>query len=276
MRTPLPRNSAIDEVRIGTWVSDYAPYVPKQVNKARIDKWLSQFSSSDRDLAARLLDGVQFYNGEAVGEAFKTALRSLSGWSINAAKRKGTWRFVELSNSGGESGSVMVHRFRVANGLDAACYKELFIGPSQLADQGLGPDHTIVFLDDFAGTGKQVCDGWADTFQELAAGAGRTFLILAAAFKRGRDRIQKETELQVFAAHLLGDKSNIFSDQCEHFTAAEKQLLLKYCERASSTHPRGWGECGLAVVFYHRCPNGSVPVLHVSHSNWKGLFPRHA
>jgi hypothetical protein len=29
------------------------------------------------------------------------------------------------------------------------------------------------------------------------------------------------------------------------------------------------------VVFPDRCPNNSIPVLHVSHQRWRGLFPRH-
>jgi hypothetical protein len=145
-----------------------------------------------------------------------------------------------------------------------------------LAAEKPGPDHTIVFLDDIVGTGKQVCDGWRTTFQELAAGAGRTFLVVVAAYKKGRDRVHQETQLQVFAPHLLGERFNIFSRDCPHFSEAEKATILKYCLRASAANPKGRGECGLNVVFYHRCPNVSIPLLHMTNGGWKGLFPRHA
>jgi len=41
-------------------------------------------------------------------------------------------------------------------------------------------------------------------------------------------------------------------------------------------NPMGFGDCGLVVVFQHRPPNNTIPILHEDHSKWTGLFPRYS
>ena len=48
------------------------------------------------------------------------------------AKRKGRWRFAAMSGSAGESGDAMLYQFRIANGLDARGFNELFVSRSDL------------------------------------------------------------------------------------------------------------------------------------------------
>lgn len=275
MRTPKPRNAPIDEARFRDWETSFAGYNPRTVTDRRLRSWINQFKSSDRDLAARVLDCVEFYSGEYVGEAYRRALKALPGWHVKQAEREGTWRFVEMSQSAGESGGVMLHRFRVANQLDGRKHDRLFISPSELAAERPSAEHTIVFLDDVVGTGTQVCDGWEDGLGELAAGAGKMYLLVVAAWDKGRDIVHEKTELDVRASNLLTDRFNFFSSSCPYFTATEREALLGYCEQASKMFPKGKGECGLGIVFFHRCPNVSIPVLHHNHGGWKGLFPRH-
>ena len=65
----------------------------------------------------------------------------------------------------------MLHHFRVANRLDARSLHELFVSRSDLFrqpslpdddPQKLGEDDVVVLLDDFSGTGTQVCNAWND------------------------------------------------------------------------------------------------------------------
>jgi hypothetical protein len=276
MKSPKPRNTAIDAVRLSQWRDNFSGYVPKTVTEARITAWLRQFSETDKDLAARVLDTLEFYSGEYVGDALRKALRALPGWHKDANRRKGKWRFVEASQASGTSAGVMLHRFRVANGLDSGQHNALFITPSHLTDERLGPDDTLVYMDDVIGSGKQMCDGWNDFLGELSAGAGKMYYLVIAAFKTGRDKVHSETDLEVRASHLLGERYNFFAPECPHFSPEEKEQLLSYCKRAWKKNPKGIGECGLGVVFFHRCPNVTIPVLHFAQQGWKPLFPRHA
>lgn len=183
-----------------------------------------------------------------------------------------------MSGSAGESGDSMLYQFRVANNLDGKRFNELFVARSDLVRQKLGNADTVVLLDDFSGTGKQVCDAWSDpqtAFGELLAGIGRVYLVLVAATKDAKQKIGRETSLSVLPSHELDDRDNVFSEACKHFTTHDRRRLLRYCKLASEATPQGFGNCGLVVVFQHRTPNNTIPILHVDRADWSGLFPRH-
>ena len=190
--------------------------------------------------------------------------------------------------SAGESGDAMLYQFRLANGLDARRYNDIFVSRSELFrrtllpeddPKRLGDDAVVVLLDDFTGTGKQVCDAWNDpqtSFGALLAGVGKVYLIVVAASRAARTKIADETSLTLVPVHHLDDRDNVFSTSCHHFTPRERTKLLHYGRIADNVNPKGFGECGLLVVFQHRAPNNTVPILHGDHSRWLGLFPRHA
>src|SRR5207249_3575458 len=132
------------------------------VNEGRIDRWLGQFQAAHRDIAARVLDATEFVSNEQIAEAYRQALRALPGWHMNQARRRGRWRFVPFSFSAGESGDSMLHVFRVANALQHRRYDELFIHIRDLPSAALDEDDTVVFVDDFSGTGDQAVRNWND------------------------------------------------------------------------------------------------------------------
>jgi len=192
-----------------------------------------------------------------------------------------------MSGSAGESGDAMLHHFRIANCLDAKSLNELFVSRSDLfrqtllADddpQKLGEDDVVVLLDDFSGTGTQVCDAWNNpqtSFGALLTGVGKVYLIVVAASKAARKKISDETTISLLPAHDLHESDNVFSENCRHFTKADRVKLVHYGKIADKKSPKGFGDCGLVVVFQHRSPNNSIPILHADHSRWTGLFPRH-
>jgi hypothetical protein len=286
MRSPSAPGTPINAKRCRRWVERFGSY-RDAVTNLTIQSWLEQFQDKDKDLAARILDVVDYYGQSQIYAAFRQSLASLPGWDRTASKRSGSWRFAAMSGSAGESGDAMLYQFRLANGLDGRRFKDLFVSRSDLFRQPmlpnsdrhkLGANDVVVLLDDFSGTGKQVCDAWNDpetSFGALLAGVGKIYLILIAASKMARDRILAETTLSPMFAHELQDSDSVFSEHCAHFTEADRTRLLHYCEIADKRNPKGFGGCGLVVVFQHRPPNNSIPILHVDNAHWTGLFPRH-
>jgi hypothetical protein len=254
------------------WVADFRGY-RIAVTEQRIDRWLEQFSDDHRDLAARALDAVDFLGPEDIANACRVLLAGLTGWHPDATRREGKWRFVAFSGSAGESGDEMLTLFRRANSLASTAYSELFIHRSDLVREDFGPDDTVVFVDDFSGTGNQAVEYWPQ-FDELLPGRPNAHLLLVAATKKAVVRIGKETRLTVTSHRTVGDPGNVFLNACKVFTPQDKALLLDYCKRADKRNPKGYGDCGLTLVFAHNCPNNSIPVLHVSTSRWEGLFRR--
>ena len=286
MKQPSPEGTAIDQRRFRKWTARFGGY-REPVTNISIESWLKQFRTPDRDLAARVLDVVDFYPITQMRNAFRDSLNAIDGWDPDPKKRCGKWRFAAMSSSAGESGDMMLYQFRLANALSAAKYSDLFVSRSDLFrlpmlpendPNHLGADDTVVLVDDFSGTGDQICNAWNDpatSFGALLAGVGRVFVVLVAGSYRAQRRILSETALIPSFAHHLNDSDNIFSEKCRRFTDTEKQLLLRYCTRASRTKPKGFGECGMVVVFHHRCPNNSLPILHADSNSWTSLFPRH-
>ncbi|HEX3142344.1 MAG TPA: hypothetical protein VHQ64_00100 [Pyrinomonadaceae bacterium] len=244
------------------------------VTEERVDRWIGQFRRADHDLAARVLDSVDFITGEQITAAFRSILKSIPGWNVEEDQRDGRWRFVPFSSSSGESGDAMMHKFRLANGLTSKKHKDLFIWKSDLLRADLGPEDTVVFVDDFSGSGTQACDAWPET-EELLPGKPKIYLALVAATVTARDRIQRETEIVVIPHQTIAETENIFSPYCDCFSDAEKNDILRYCRRSDRTNPKGFGDCGLVLVFAHNCPNNSIPILHKSTQNWEGLFRRY-
>lgn len=264
----------IDTARIRGWTTEYGGY-RHAVTTTTIESWLEQFKAQHRDIAARVLDAVDYYDNGRIASAFRSALRSLNGWHSDASKRTGRWFFVPYSGSAGESGDTMLHQFRLANGLDRKQHNYLFAYRSDLIRLKLTADDTVVFVDDITATGKQVCDVWNDEFAELVAGVGQTFLLVVVAGRGARAAIGNGTDIRLVPSHEMVASDNIFANECAFFTSAEKRELLSYCQIANAKTPKGTGDCGFLLVFQHRCPNNSVPILHAYHDKWHGVFQRH-
>lgn len=273
MRTPRPVGTPIDTRRRANWQQRFGSY-RYGVTEAGIIDWLDQFAEADRDVAARLLDAVEFISAEQIHAAFRSLLSRLPGWHLNSRRRRGKFAFVAFSSSAGESGDNMLHQFRLANKLNHRKFDSLFIGRSDLLRSGLGANDSVVFLDDFVGTGNQAVTAWQKMFQELTTEIGNVYLVTIGAFRGGSERITNETRIQLLAHRSLGNRDSIFHDDCTHFSNNEKTRILHYCKIASPASPRGFGDCALVVVLYHQCPNNSLAVLHTSSQAWEPLFPR--
>ena len=274
MKTPGAPGAPINAKRMRTWIQNFASY-RHQVSQQSIDDWLGQFSTAHRDVAARLLDAVDFYTADRISAAFRSSLESLPGWSKDEKNRTGNWRFAALSRSAGESGDAMMHRFRVSNKLDAKKYNDLFIHPSQILLANLGADDTLMLVDDFVGTGDSVCEAWAASFEELVSGIGTVYLLVVAAVSGGRAKIADKTTITCVPGNEITKSDNLFAPECDKFSDPDKDVVFTYCKRAFKKKPKGYGDCGLILIFQHRCPNNTLPIFHVDLPKWSGLFPRH-
>ena len=275
MKAPQRRGASIDGVRMHAWMDDFTGY-RVNVTEGRIDRWIEQFEVEHRDLAARILDSVDFVSRARVATAFRQVLVQIPGWDINPARRKGKWIFVPFTASAGESGDTMLHEFRIANRMGNKKFNNLFRYKSDLPGENLGPDDTVIFIDDFAGTGDQAIDHWERVLSELLPQRPTTYLVLVVASVGARKKINEKTDMVALANAELRNGDNIFHDSCGHFSKTDKRNLLVYCKKTKPDEPRGYGDSGLLIVFAHRCPNNTIPVLHESNARWEGLFRRNA
>ena len=92
MRNPGTRGRPLDTERFAGWVQRFAGY-RSHVSQTRIEQWLRQFTEDDKEVAARILDAVEFFRPDQLGAAYRSILGALPGWSRNATQRQGRWRF---------------------------------------------------------------------------------------------------------------------------------------------------------------------------------------
>jgi hypothetical protein len=274
MRQPSPPGTTVDDRRKQIWFERFHHYRYSPTHE-EINRFLKQFGQKHRDIAARVLDCVEVVTRVQIEQAYKTLMENLPGWHRDKSRRTGEWRFVPYSSSTGDSGDQMIAAFRQALGMKHKAFNELFVYPHQLPDQRLRGEDTVVLVDDFSGSGNQACDSWNNLFRELVGGVGTVYLIVVAATTAAQEVIRNNTDLQVRCEHNLDASDNFFSEECDHFTEAEKQAILWRCNKHFPNEPRGYGDCGLLIVLQHDCPNNSIPLLHKPKKNkWVPLFPR--
>ncbi len=271
MKKPRRRGTAISPTRRQNWLDTFQGY-RHLISDQDIRNWLNQFEDEHKDIAARILDSVEYITPNATDAAYRSLLTTLPNWHIDPTRRTGIWKFVPFSRSPGESGDRMVHQFRIANNLAGRQHDGLFAYWSQLAS--LGANDTVVFIDDFSGSGSQVAEYWP-TFEEVLANGPTAYLMLIATTTRAQSKIATETQLILHSEIVLNGTDDIFSGACKSFSRSEKDVLLNYCQRASPQEPKGRGACGLIVVLAHKAPNNSIAVLHKNNRQWNGLFRRY-
>lgn len=241
-------------------------------NIEAIENWISLFEGDDAELARKVLDHVMVVSERQIQQGYSAALAALPGWDERATS-PGRWRFVGFGKAG-ESGPAMVRIFREANDLALAKYDSLFCDLSDLPGLKLTALDTVVFIDDFSGTGRQVCKRWP-LISELIASEATCHLILSAVTDTAAKAISERTQLSLHSSIFLDDEANVLGPNCPIFDAEEKSALIRYGEKADSKWPEGYGKSGLLFVLSHKTPNNSLPILHVNEPHWRGLFPRY-
>jgi hypothetical protein len=262
----------IAQAKLDAWIGLFSAYRHPPGPHA-LQQWLNYFGGHDENLASSVLDLVHLVSEHSIQQGYRRSLDRVSGWSPNKRDRRGRWFFAGYG-SAGESGQAMLRIFREANNLTSERFQYLFVSARELPALQLTALDTVVFVDDFAGTGTQIVKSWPVT-KELLGSEARTFLILCAITRSAQDRILAKTGMRVISPIVLQNQHNVFHNSFNSFNAAEKARLNEYCSRADSRNPRGYGGCGLLLVLAHRTPNNSLPILHVNRPRWRGIFPRY-
>lgn len=271
MRATRRRGAPIDPARIAEWEGRFRFYRASP-GKAEIETWLSLFKAEHQDLAARVLDCVEVISEPTIQEGYKEALGSIAGWDKKVGTREGRWVFTGFGKVS-ESGWAMLRIFREANGLTASKYDGLFRHTPEIPSLQLTAEDTIVVVDDFSGTGRQICQRWPQ-LMELIASEARCYIVLTAATASAIAAIEEATELKVITKEIIEKNENVFSDRSTRFNDDDKATLLHYGKLADAKNPKGFNDCGLLYVLSHKTPNNTIPILHTNHPRWVGLFPR--
>jgi hypothetical protein len=149
----------------------------------------------------------------------------------------------------------------------------------------------ILIIDDFVGTGTQICDNLTTFVGENVGDAQRgipIILVTIAATKDGFEFVHEHIEEQFGervkfrVCEVLDDRYTAFGNdatlwESESERNKAKSICLNLGVDIYRDNPLGFGNQGLLLVFPTTVPNNTIPILHSSGSRdkrWRPLFPR--
>ena len=281
---------AANSGRISVLANKFSSYV-FAIESKRIIEWIKQFEPEHFEIALKLLEAVDYYDPPRVISEL-----AVLGATIEQTCGK---RLREIIFSGftppGKSGDWMLAAFRLANDLKPDIYQSNFIHLTELSDPRfkkldtrIGPDalrapvtrstrptgsYLFVFLDDYIGTGNSAIQTWAN-IQGETNDEDRYYLASLVATESGIEKIASHApDLKLICPNIIRDSNKLLNDSNKLFTDEEKRVLTGYCKRAHPTQYLGYGGVQSVTIFFQRCADNVLPILHSQH-DWKPLFIR--
>ncbi len=269
--------------------------------------WIHNFQTTDRAVAAAILNQVLFVSASTFGGVLQAAF---------AAFQQGHSASEESPQSAEQSFSALVQRSKFCpvegeepnptdsgNAVSRAFRDRFDIPETQICRPVQTISHattggSICLFDDCIGSGNQVIEMWERDYDgnSLSSSYQTTqfdcSLIAAIATEEGRKRIEESTPIRVFAGHVLSDRHSIFT--IPDLPQLPTRLPLSYyaIDLLNRTAPRlrfpdkpfmldgnhaalGFSELGHTLIFEHGCPDWSLPVLWADGTNnWHPLYEK--
>lgn len=260
--------------------------------------WLENFDSSDKRTAAKLLDRFIFYNHDATDTLLKASWNSMCDKLPKGPKAPSARELWEcLDNpvftavegehpSPTDSGNVMCRKARQVLRIP----DDLVKPPAEALEFAIRGS-TVVFFDDFVGSGDQFVKTWkrpylkGESFESVQAKGIYITLITTGC---GLDRINKEIpQVAVCSEHVVLNKSTVFGliengdferDELDNF-------LDKYVDRLCPTEKHiaknrtflkyGYHKLGMLLGFELSIPDATLPIFWSPGQNeWVPLIER--
>jgi len=251
-------------------------YRPKKVTIRSINKWLSQFPKSDRKALIGLLNRVRYFSEpeteRALVELNRRLLDRLAGSGISIDRVV----YVQVDEAGSSSG-VMLNMLRDAARLEGQGCRFLDskdIPGLRRATEELG-EGAIIYVDDFAGTGKQFSKSW-QFVRQYVVGNFSEFFLLPCICEEAKDLLELQG-VEPVAQHIHTIAERPLHDRCTVLHPDIKKRLRDLCaEISEKSHGLGYKRLATMVVIYTNAPNHTPLVLrgNPSQNKYIGVIPR--
>lgn len=259
-------------------------FIGKRIPKERVELWLSQFEEEDRIIARILLNYIHYIDTTNLLTYCKFSFYKLIiEKNINMKKTI----FIPVGGAS-KSGHLVCYFYRIANNLSI----DKFTSEDAFFSNNLSKKiDTIIFLDDYLGTGEQAIGWWKRSrFSHLHSSKKQYYAPLIAT-EEGYREIQKKTSLVCTPVQMRFSKQDFVipmsildkEDNEEDYTLND--FLRKYGEGLFVDYGRdyylGYGNTLSGVVFFYNTPDNVVPIIWSDGVNsrgqkWEPLFPRYS
>lgn len=276
--------SIINELKIGknkpkinslfnTIESDLIQQIRKwdgtEISHEKIEAWLLNFKrNEDRKIALKLLNKLIYISYSDLRILLKSAYGSLL-CSLQADDLTNCY----ISNIGDPtSGSMhLLKIFQEENGINS----NIVISFENLKSLTGNIDKTVIFIDDFIGTGDTYID-WYEKNTDVLNCFSKVIYVSATGLQKGITRIETETKTEVLCVNIFDEDEQVIDGTLFNFE--DKKMVTELIDKYSSTvgfqNMYGYGKCQLLLAFEYNIPNSSIGILWWSKNNWTPLLKR--
>lgn len=273
-------------------VKQWGVYRGQSISEDRVRHWLEQFGDIKKQRAMfTILRGIRFYSNDVIRKKMQEVdgiVKREATVYLDRGKLKRSNVLISYLDGPAKSGSQFARLYAD----EASIYVDSIVERGKLAETLRLREEiqALVFIDDFVGTGISVAEYLQTLDKEISeivkARDIKVIFVAVVAFIRGWRHVKEAVaqlqmsvkphacELLDETAQYFSENSSVFKDPDERQFAKETafnagKLLEKEC-------PLGYGDLEVGVVFEHRCPNNSLPILWSESTNpkWTPLFRR--
>jgi hypothetical protein len=253
----------------------FKDYRPQPVSIRAAWRWLSQYPFSVRNRLLMLLDQIIYFSEQETVDT----LVSLNHDILNllAADGMDLDKVIYVSiDSAGSSSQVMLNLLRDAENLERKRARLIdsrdTINLSKIT-AGIGSG-AIIYVDDFAGTGKQFRRNrnWA---AQYILGTFSEFFLVPVICEEAYQRIEALGIVPIYKLMHMKHQRALHRDS-EAIAVDIKDQITGYCKKINPNSGLGFDDLATMVVFYRNAPN-TMPLIFrgsLKQNPYRGIFPR--
>lgn len=253
----------------------FRTYVPSPVTFGATWRWLRQFKSENRQALAKVLDSMVYFDEQAAVKALVEGNRKIV--AKLAEDGIGYEQLIYMQHdAAGSSSAMMLHllrdaaqlQLRGATLLDSRS-KDAISEQTKRISSG-----AIIYVDDFAGTGRQLLDSRAQV-TPYVAGSFSEFFLSVAICEEAEIEMQLDSVVPV-AQMVHREIDRPFSDKSSVLSASERASILSSSRDIFGEDSLGFGRLASNVVLYRNAPDSTPRILRGSQGQkpYQGIFPR--
>ena len=252
-------------------------YEPKPLSVLSASRWIKQFDRKDWRLIRRLLRYVIYLSEKRTRQILVDQNAALMKRLSNAGLSPKKLIYVQFQDAGSSS-PVMLNFLRNSAQLDLRGCKFVDLRDSFGLNKVMNElaEGALIYVDDFAGTGKQFCTD-RDFAAQNFVGSFAEFLLVPSVCEEAMYELGSRG-IEAFAGHVHSKTERPLHPNSTIFKQEEKDRLIHACSRIDKKYGLGYGNLATMVVLYRNAPN-TVPVMlrgNRGQEPYIGLFPRFA
>ena len=272
------------------------------------EKWLDNFEADELPYAVHLLNAFTYYSDPLIDHLFISAFNALSTEiAVNEGTLSGARRgWKDFMNkliitpvegerpSVTDSGNLFARKARQLLQIE----ESRILSAQATLDRVIRmPSSSIVFVDDFVGSGRQFVETWirlvpvgasSISFAHLALGGQASFYYCPlVCTEKGYTKIRTSCPtVKLSPAHLLPERYSALSNESVVWPSSIRSHGIAFIESASKRAGipdvdggvddwRGFRKLGLSLAFEHSVPDATLPIFYWDKNGWNPLIRRH-